>query len=96
MSAKVVYNACYGGFSLSDKAKARLTELGMKLPDYDWQIPRHDKLLVQVVEELGKEANGDYADLCVETIDGNKYRIEEYDGKETIVESNDIEWIVVG
>ena len=35
---KVVYNACYGGFSLSNEAKDRMVELGYEMevnPNYD-------------------------------------------------------------
>ena len=35
---KVVYNACYGGFSLSNEAKYRMVELGYEMevnPNYD-------------------------------------------------------------
>jgi hypothetical protein len=49
--------------------------------------PRHDLLLVQVVEELGDEADGAHADLeVVEVPDGIKYEILEHDGFETICE----------
>ena len=47
-------------------------------------IPRHDKLLVQVVEELGDKASGNSAKLCVVEIDGNEYAVDEYDGQETV------------
>jgi hypothetical protein len=50
-------------------------------------IERNDPLLVQVVEELGPDANGRCAKLSViEIPDGINYEIDEYDGNEHIAE----------
>jgi hypothetical protein len=52
-------------------------------------IDRSDPLLVQVVEELGKEANGNFAELKIIDIpDDLEYEIDEYDGIETIREGH--------
>jgi len=99
MTTKVVYNACYGGFSISLAALERMQELGFRgevivsrnlvvLND----CARHDPILVQVVEELGKKANGIHATLKIAEVSG-PYRIEEYDGSETIMEPDDYKWI---
>ena len=116
---KIVYNACFGGFSLSDEA----VELYLKLKgkdytkedgffgsstykiigdlddgDYDYfsersDIERDDPVLVQVVEQLGKKANGPFAELRIEDIPpGTYYRIDEYDGNESIEFRDDINW----
>lgn len=46
---------------------------------------RFDKDLIEIVEELGKRANGKFADLeIVEIPDNCYYKIDEYDGYETI------------
>ena len=48
---------------------------------------RADQLLVQVVEELGEEADGSCAELKVIDIpDDVEYTIEEYDGQEWVSE----------
>jgi hypothetical protein len=62
---------------------------------WDSDIKRDDPFLVQVVEELGKEASHDGADLRIEDLpSGTKYRIEEYDGYETIETIDDIRWSI--
>ena len=33
-------------------------------------VDRHDPVLVQVVEELGKNASGDFAELAIDEVDG--------------------------
>jgi len=56
---------------------------------YDHDIERDDPILIEVVELLGKEANGDYAELrIVEIPDDVEWIISEYDGKERIEESH--------
>lgn len=62
--------------------------------DYD-NIPRHDLLLVKVVEELGKEASASFANLQIHELRKNQYIIDEYDGYESVNEPDDINWIVV-
>lgn len=87
---KIVINCSWGGFRLSDKAIKRFIELA---PSHsciedgyleDSSIDRHDPILVQVVEELGLEANGDMSKLGIVEISGNLYFINEYDGKESV------------
>jgi hypothetical protein len=51
------------------------------------KIKRDDPVLVQVVEDLGSEANGSHAELLVVVIpDDVKYQIYNYDGSESIHE----------
>lgn len=46
---------------------------------------REDKILVEIVERLGKEANSDYSNLIViEIPDDLDYVIDDYDGLETL------------
>jgi hypothetical protein len=87
---KIVINTKYGGFGLSETAQRRYLELIGKDPnkwhEYTWyNIDRTDKVLVQVVEELGDEANDLFSHLEIEEIEaGAHYRILNYDGLETI------------
>lgn len=53
----------------------------------DREIARDDPVLVQVVEEMGNDANGRCADLrVIEIPDDVNWEIEEYDGKEWVAE----------
>jgi hypothetical protein len=108
---KVVYNACYGGFSLSREAMEWLVAHGAdtdgSLSDelkrdkgpfsesFYPLIARHNPLLVQCVEELGEKAGGMCAELAIHTIEGNLYRITEYDGYETVEVPDSVDWITI-
>jgi hypothetical protein len=90
--AKIVINSCYGGFSLSNMAVKRYEELGGSYQGHN-SCDRNDPILVQVVEELGDDANGSCAELeIVELPAGTLYRITEYDGYESIETPEDIYW----
>lgn len=94
---KVVYNACYGGFSLSNKAINWLLNHGYQAPtdEYfmiEYDVPRHHPLLIQCVEELGEDANGMCAKLKIKEIEENYYRITDYDGAETVETLSTINW----
>jgi hypothetical protein len=61
----------------------------------DGDIDRDDPVLVQVVEELGAGANGRHAYLGIaELAAGTLYRIDEYDGMESVMTQDDYEWKV--
>lgn len=112
---KIVYNACYGGFSLSRRAVECARQLtgdpnwggatikGDRYPDgkkvdldYGYvNVPRHDPILVEVVEKLGDAANGESARLRIADVPfGARYRIDEYDGNEVVMTPDDYEWQV--
>lgn len=96
---KVVVNRRYGGFGLSEKA---YKELGLKWDGYGflYNLPREFKdlegeqgranpKLVDIVEKLGTEANGESATLeIVEIPDDVSWHIAEYDGYEHIAEDH--------
>lgn len=81
------------GFKLFKKKSGSLN-LFYKSADFeendffsDYSIERDDKILVQVVKELGERANGDFSQLkVVEIPDEVNWEIDEYDGRETIRE----------
>lgn len=55
----------------------------------DIDIPRDDLALIQVVEELGKKADGRHASLkIVEIPNGAQWEISEYDGAEWVAEKH--------
>ena len=91
---KIVINQSYGGFSLSPAAEAAW-ESRTQREFESWDIPRHDPDLVAIVELFGRDADGPYSSLTVETIPGNKYRIHEYDGAETLYTPETTKWITV-
>lgn len=118
---KIVYNACYGGFGISDVAFEALLDLkGIKwdrkeigstfadnysrkgvsgkkgmLCKRDFFKDRKDVDLVAVVEKLGEAADGTCAALRVVEIEkGIRYRIDEYDGFESVMTVDDYEWSI--
>ena len=103
MVTKVVYNNCFGGFVLSDEARRELRDLGLNVDrsgwtegDDDWgEVSRHDPRLVQVVESLVEKASGTCSSLAVQELRGNRYIIREYDGRESVLEPDNIHWTVV-
>jgi hypothetical protein len=71
-----------------------------------WQGDRHDPLLVEAVEWIGFGSgadDGEHADsrlsrepqLQIAEVTSGRYFIREYDGGETVIEPQDIDWIVV-
>lgn len=54
---------------------------------------RHHPDLVAVVEALGKETSGSCANLAIEEISGNQYRIDEYDGAEDVITPDGNDWV---
>ncbi len=93
---RIVINSCYGGFSLSQEAKKRLRELKHPLTLQETEFPisheiaRDDKLLVQVLDELGSKASAGRGTKLeiIEIPDDVKWHIWEYDGWESIHENH--------
>jgi len=56
-------------------------------------VKRSDPDLVYVVETLGEKANGSFAELAIEEFPvGTLYRVNEYDGLESIETRDGTEW----
>ena len=121
---RVVYNRCYGGFSLSREACERYWELQgkqvwiensswgvnvwlvppkerLKYPKDWYSLPLEERIAFNeqyskqtwyVVEELGEKASGDCAKLAIAEVSG-PYRIDEYDGYETVKQPDGYDWI---
>ena len=88
---KIVINACYGGFGLSDKGLKYFNELGGTDFKHSCDIDRSSVHLVRTVEELKKEADGLFAKLkIVEIPDNVNWGIDEYDGMEWVSERHRI------
>ena len=85
---KIVINACYGGFGLSEASMEEYKKRkGITEDIWYWDIPRDCPVLVAMVEEQGSAIDGNYADLKVVDIpDDVNWYIEEYDGNEHVAE----------
>lgn len=98
---KVVYNNCFGGFGLSKQASLYLNEkYGFNIDtEYGYidedVLPRHHKALVEVVELFGEKANGFCAKLRIAEISTPMYRIDEYDGNESVETPDSYNWVII-
>lgn len=94
---KIVYNSCFGGFSLSDKAKKLWIERGgdpEALKSWSMFKWRADPILVDIVEKELNLSGGSFSDLQIAEVPaGSKYRIDEYDGNERVMTVDDYEWL---
>ncbi len=95
---KIVINKCFGGFGLSKEGDTEyLVRSGLIIDgltswpsDYsDWDIPRNDPVLVQLIEE-NAELYGDRGTrlVVVEIPYDVDWEISEYDGREHIAEKH--------
>ncbi len=78
--------------------KGDLYEDGLPV-EYDYGggrgMTRTDPILIQVIEELGPAASGEFAKLAIaEVPSGTRYRIDEYDGNERVMTVQDYQWEV--
>jgi hypothetical protein len=89
---KIAINPSYGGFGLNQEVLKLLFDRGSKhvvhalyrTSDFDTKdLPRDDKLLIEVLEEYGPEKTG----VKIVEIPANvKWQIDEYDGLEWVAE----------
>ena len=80
-----------GLYDLNENGDEKDIYTGGSTPNKYWEVwtngDRTNKLLIKVVEELGKKADGRCAELkIVEIPDDIEFEIEEYDGIEHIAE----------
>jgi hypothetical protein len=84
---KIAHNTCFGGFSLSkpveDIYNQRAEAAGME-EFCAYYTPRHCTLLVELIEKYGDDANGGNACLDITEIEGDQYRIDNFDGREIV------------
>ncbi len=92
---KVLISQCYGGYGLTQEVLNKYKEAtGKETKKYD--IPRHDKDLIRIVEEIGLDKAGDtFAKLTIIEIPGAQYNVVEYDGYESIDYPEGKDWILV-
>lgn len=61
---------------------------------YRFYEDRSDPDLVKVVEELGSKANNSFSELVIYDVpEGSRYRIEEYDGNESVMKEEEYAWL---
>jgi hypothetical protein len=76
-------------YTMSMKDRQAYNKAHSELTVYQRDVPRNDPALVQMVEELGKKADGEHAELVVVEIpDGVSWDIAEYDGMERVEEKH--------
>ena len=84
---EVLYNDCYGGWRISNKAKELYTLRKMKNSN-NYLSRRSDPILIKIYNELGNEFDGGkYSKTGIEKIPKkyeNHYYISEYDGLEKV------------
>jgi hypothetical protein len=89
---KVVVNTRFGGFGVSEAGICQYEAYsGLKRQDVCQHEPafRACPHLVRVVEEMGRKADGPFAELAVvEVPDEVQWEIAEYDGKEWVAEAH--------
>ena len=85
---KVVINKCFGGFGLSKEAY-KFLNIPWDGYGYEFMEDRSNPALVKCVEDLGKDASGEFSSLKVVEIPGDvDWWINEYDGLESVVEKH--------
>ena len=86
----VMYNACYGGFSFSEKAMREYhRRMGTEYQPYDHgtEIDRMDTVMIEIVKEMGTSANSECAKIELRHLPMRFYgfyEISEYDGQECV------------
>lgn len=70
---------------MSEAGEKLYQDLGGTIPDYSWDYDRSDPMLIKVIKELGKKADGPSAALYIKQIDEKyEYSINDCDGIESL------------
>jgi hypothetical protein len=84
---KAVYNACYGGFGMSEKGLKLYNNITSQDIKYADIICRYDPVLVELVETMGREVNDNYSKLKIKEFPikfKSFLQWSEYDGYESV------------
>ena len=89
MTCFIMYNTCYGGFSVSNSA---IEEYRRQCPEAQevscYSVERHDPVMVGIVQKMGERANGQCAKINLKEIPAEylgHYEIGEYDSMEHVI-----------
>ncbi len=101
MPRRIVLNTCFGGFSLSDEAKAMFNALTEdRIRDerssfwcIEMDVARDDPNLLKVIDTLGLNPSaGSFSQLAIveipDDIPEDGWIIQDYDGKEWVAEKH--------
>lgn len=102
MTTKIVINTNCCVFQLSTFALGWLMAKGIngrELAEWEFgNVPRHNKLLVELVEELGGAVNADDC-LNIEVIEvetpSGRYCVYDNDGREWVITPESTDWVTV-
>ena len=101
---KIATNRSYTSFRLSKEAVKKGKELAPNCPfwaqvdlygpsaGYLGTLPRHNKVLVKVIEELGGDANTEYSELDIVKINSPLYRFEKNNDYEYLITPDKTSW----
>ena len=98
---EIMVNECFGGFGFSKDAIKEYLKRSSAEPNNpelmtgndgqainEYNVQRHNPVMVQIVKEMGFRANGAFAEIHLKKIPSQyikHYSIEEYDGRESVV-----------
>lgn len=90
---KVIVNKDYGTFCLPKMAVELLNTMGIECDEYTSEL-RDNPIAVSIIEAMLICGYKEVSHLKIVEIPGRIYRIESYDGKETLITPND-DWVII-
>jgi hypothetical protein len=91
MKHKIVINTRYGGYIWTEPVRKWFKKRGIECCPKD----RHNKLLVQCIEELGSDAEDKYGRPIIVEIEGDTYLVKDYDGSESVITPDKVKWVKI-